>query len=86
MNKDLRIAFVQDAMLFQGGADKVVAAALEVFPQAPIFTLVHTPEPYEGQCSRTILFNLPSSTIFRAPISTTVSIFLSCPWRLNNLT
>ena len=48
MNKDLKIAFVQDAMLFQGGADKVVASALEVFPQAPIFTLVHAPEPYRG--------------------------------------
>jgi glycosyltransferase involved in cell wall biosynthesis len=48
MNQVLKIAFVQDAMLFQGGSDKFVAAALEVFPQAPIYTLVHDPEPYRG--------------------------------------
>jgi glycosyltransferase involved in cell wall biosynthesis len=60
MNKDLKIAFVQDAMLFQGGADKVVAAALDVFPQAPIFTLVHSPEPYRG----TVFENHPIHSSF----------------------
>jgi glycosyltransferase involved in cell wall biosynthesis len=48
MNRDLEIAFVQDAMLFQGGADKVVAAALDVFPQAHLYTLMYKPEPYKG--------------------------------------
>lgn len=48
LKDDLKIAFVQDAMLFQGGADKVVAAALEVFPQAPIYTLVYSPAAYRG--------------------------------------
>lgn len=40
-NHNLRIAFVQDALPFVGGAEKVLAAALEVFPQASIYTLVH---------------------------------------------
>ncbi len=48
IKNSLKIAFVQDAMLFQGGADNVMAAALEVFPQAEIFTLVYKSEAYRG--------------------------------------
>lgn len=48
MGHELKIAFVQDALPFQGGAEKVLAAALEVFPQAPVYTLVYNREAFQG--------------------------------------
>ncbi len=41
MDPNLKIAFVHDALPFWGGAEKVLAAALEVFPQAELYTLVY---------------------------------------------
>jgi hypothetical protein len=38
---ELKVAFVQDALPFCGGAEKVLLAALEVFPRAPVYTLVY---------------------------------------------
>jgi glycosyltransferase involved in cell wall biosynthesis len=41
MSERLKIAFVQDALPFLGGAERVLQAALELFPGAPICTLVY---------------------------------------------
>lgn len=41
MNSNPRIAFVLDALPAIGGGEKTVFAALEVFPQAHIFTLIY---------------------------------------------
>jgi len=41
MNSNPRIAFVLDALPAIGGGEKTVFAALEVFPQADLFTLVY---------------------------------------------
>jgi glycosyltransferase involved in cell wall biosynthesis len=43
-----RVAFVQDALPFYGGAERLLEAALGVFPGAPIFTLVYNPEAFSG--------------------------------------
>ncbi len=48
MSSDPRVAFVHDALLFQGGAEKVLMAALELYPDAPVYTLVYSPDPFEG--------------------------------------
>ncbi len=40
------VAFVRDWMTVYGGADRTMAAALELFPEAPIHTLVHEPEHF----------------------------------------
>jgi glycosyltransferase involved in cell wall biosynthesis len=48
MTADLKIAFVQDALPFQGGAEKVLEAALEAFPSAPIYTLIYRPAAFHG--------------------------------------
>lgn len=48
MTSEPKIAFVQDALPFLGGAEKVLAAALEVFPQAPIYTLVYNRDAFIG--------------------------------------
>jgi glycosyltransferase involved in cell wall biosynthesis len=41
-----RVALVVDSLVVNGGAERVLEAALEVFPDAPIFTLVYTPEEF----------------------------------------
>jgi glycosyltransferase involved in cell wall biosynthesis len=43
-----RIALVQDALPFMGGAEKVLEAVLEIFPEAPTFTLVYNPDRFRG--------------------------------------
>ncbi len=48
MDRNLKIAFVQDALPFWGGAEKVLAAALEVFPQAEVYTLVYQEADFRG--------------------------------------
>jgi glycosyltransferase involved in cell wall biosynthesis len=48
MVQPLNVAFVQDALPFKGGAEKVLAAALEVFPEAPIYTLVFNKKAFEN--------------------------------------
>lgn len=48
MDPSLNIAFVQDALPFRGGAEKVLSAALEVFPNAPIYTLVFNKKEFEN--------------------------------------
>jgi glycosyltransferase involved in cell wall biosynthesis len=44
----LRLAFVQDALPFFGGAERVLAQALQVFPGTPVYTLVHNPRRFRG--------------------------------------
>jgi glycosyltransferase involved in cell wall biosynthesis len=41
-----KIAFVQDALPERGGAEKVLETALEVVPDAPIYTLVYRSEKF----------------------------------------
>ncbi len=48
MDQNLRIAFIQDALPFWGGAEKVLSAALEVFPQAEVYTLVYQEANFHG--------------------------------------
>ena len=40
------VAFVRDWLTVYGGADRTMAAALELFPAAPIHTLVYQPEHF----------------------------------------
>jgi glycosyltransferase involved in cell wall biosynthesis len=44
----LRLAFVQDALPFFGGAERVLAQALRVFPGTPLYTLVYNPHRFNG--------------------------------------
>lgn len=44
----LRVALVQDALPFIGGAEKLLQAAWELFPQAPLYTLVYNREAFAG--------------------------------------
>jgi glycosyltransferase involved in cell wall biosynthesis len=48
MDRNIKVAFIQDALPFWGGAEKVLAAALEVFPQAEVYTLVYQEDNFRG--------------------------------------
>jgi glycosyltransferase involved in cell wall biosynthesis len=43
-----RVAFVQDALPFRGGAEKVLEAALEAFPAAALYTLIYEAPAFRG--------------------------------------
>jgi len=43
-----RLAFVQDALPFWGGAERLLSQALQVFPGTPVYTLVYNPAPFQG--------------------------------------
>ncbi len=58
MEQNLKVAFVQDALPFWGGAENVLAAALEVIPQAEVYALVYRDE------------NFSNSIIARRPVHT----------------
>ncbi len=61
------IAFVVDALAGTGGAEKVLMAALEVFPGAPVYALVYNPGPF----AQTPIACSPVTTSFinRLPLS-----------------
>jgi glycosyltransferase involved in cell wall biosynthesis len=42
------IALVQDALPFLGGAERVLETTLEVYPAAPVYTLVYNPQALAG--------------------------------------
>jgi glycosyltransferase involved in cell wall biosynthesis len=48
MNRKLKIAFVQDALPLLGGAERVLVAAWEVFPDAPLYTLVYNKVAFDS--------------------------------------
>jgi glycosyltransferase involved in cell wall biosynthesis len=45
----LRIALVHDFLLYYGGAEKVLEALSEMFPEAPIYTLLYDKEKMRGK-------------------------------------
>jgi glycosyltransferase involved in cell wall biosynthesis len=46
--QDAKVAFVQDALPFWGGAEQTLAALLAAFPLAPVYTLVYNPAAFRG--------------------------------------
>jgi glycosyltransferase involved in cell wall biosynthesis len=48
MNHNLRVALVQDALPYYSGAERVIAAILELYPHAPVYTLVFHREAFNG--------------------------------------
>jgi glycosyltransferase involved in cell wall biosynthesis len=47
--KDLKIAIVHDFLVQYGGAEKVLEAIAEMFPEAPIYTLLYNKEKMHGK-------------------------------------
>jgi hypothetical protein len=71
MGQFLSVAFVQDALPFMGGAEKVLAAALDFFPEAPIYTLVLIKKPLRTLVMKNIKSSLHSLIIYPALIKIT---------------
>lgn len=46
---DAAVAFVRDWLTDYGGADRTTEAALELFPGAPVYTLVYRPDQFVGR-------------------------------------
>src|SRR5215218_1686627 len=55
-----RVAFVHDWLTVPAGAERVLDAALELFPGAPVFTLVYDPKAF----AHTRIANHPVHTSF----------------------
>jgi glycosyltransferase involved in cell wall biosynthesis len=47
----MRIALVHDYLVQNGGAERVLSCFCELFPDAPIYTLIHNPEAMHGNFS-----------------------------------
>lgn len=48
MSAGLKIALVQDALPFRGGAERMLEAVLEILPQASLYTLVYNAPAFHG--------------------------------------
>ena len=48
LTSEPRVAFIQDALPFWGGAESTLGAALELFPRAPVYTLIYNPMAFEN--------------------------------------
>ncbi len=64
-----KAAFVVDALPGLGGAEKVLMAALELFPDAPVYTLLYNREPFA--CSPLAGRRVVTSFIERLPLART---------------
>ncbi len=65
MGQEPRIALIHDWLAAYGGAERVLEAALELYPGAPIYTLVHRPQALRG--SRINEHEIRSSFLNRLP-------------------
>ncbi len=50
MRREPRVGIVIDALSAYRGAERVLAAVLELFPEAPVHTLVYEPDQFAGTC------------------------------------
>ncbi|MCX6765573.1 MAG: glycosyltransferase [Candidatus Moranbacteria bacterium] len=49
--KELKVALIHDFLLYPGGAERVLEVLAEMFPEAPIYTLLYDPEKMRGKFS-----------------------------------
>jgi len=74
--KQPKIAFVHDYLLNYGGAEKVLEALLEMYPESPVYTSMHEPEKLSNAinkqkiiCPETALFKkFPKYLTFLMPL------------------
>src|SRR4030042_5298091 len=51
MNNNYKVALIHDFLLYPGGAEKVLEVLAEMFPEAPIYTLLYDQEKMRGKFS-----------------------------------
>lgn len=62
----MKIALVHDYLVQYGGAERVLEAFLEIWPQAPVYTLLYDPKKMHGHFSRA---NIKTSYLQRVPFA-----------------
>lgn len=65
-NKHMRIALVHDYLVQYGGAERVMECFTELFPYAPIYTLVYSPKLMHGKFSEK---NIKTSFVQKIPFA-----------------
>lgn len=55
LNKDLKVAIVHDFLVQCGGAERVLEALCEMYPEAPIYTLLYDKEKMRGKFANKII-------------------------------
>ncbi len=63
----MKVALVHDMLIQLGGAENVLATLTEIFPQAPIFTLIYSPEKTKGKFSQN---EIRASFLQKMPLAT----------------
>lgn len=67
MEKKLKVALVHDWLVNYGGAEDVVSAILEIYPDADIYTLVHDKKKMKGRFEKNKIF---TSRLQKIPFAT----------------
>ncbi len=67
MEKNLKVALVHDWLVNYGGAEDVVSAILEIYPDADIYTLVHDKKKMKGRFEKNKIF---TSRLQKIPFAT----------------
>lgn len=80
--KKLKIAIVHDYIKEYGGAERVVEAMLEIWPEADIFTTIYSPEFLGPHRTRVEKWNIHTSSLDKVPFKNKlISAFrLLGPW------
>jgi len=65
----MRIALVHDYLNQYGGAERVLEALVEIFPKAPIFTLVHSPKKLLNGNSSLATKDIKTSFLQKFPLA-----------------
>ena len=56
IKKDLKIALVHDFLVNFGGAERVLEVLAEMFPEAPIYTLIYDKEKTRGRFKNKVVY------------------------------
>jgi glycosyltransferase involved in cell wall biosynthesis len=54
-NKEIKIALVHDFLIYPGGAERVLEVLSEMFPEAPIYTLLYDKEKMRGKFANKVV-------------------------------
>lgn len=73
----MKIALVHDYLVQYGGAERVLEAFQELFPYAPIYTLIHDESSIHGHFKGSRIY---TSFLQNLPVFKKTSSFISTPY------
>ena len=75
----MRIALVHDYLVQYGGAERVLECFSEIFPYAPIYTLIYSKELMRGKFSKK---NIQTSFIQKIPLAALAVLLVYTGYKL----